>query len=147
MRETPFFGWTYPDENEDPYDDNITSFYAQQEDTVFGLMNTAANLIIPPSTISWNPFTLTLTWNADFEFPLMSVAFSFFVQYGPDGLNRTATFIDGSRLVCTVPRTASQNLYGNFSVITSTPVLTSGLFTVGFCRGNKFYANFPQVYT
>jgi|SRR6185295_2567547 len=146
MIDTPYFGWPYPEENDDPYFDEIAAFFVSQDDTVFGLMNTMANIIIPPSGVNWNPLSMTLTWNADFEIPLMATGFSLFVKYGPDQANRTAVLGDGGRLIVVVPRTSTGNVTANFSVVHGVVPIQTGLFTVGFCRGTHFYANFPQVF-
>jgi hypothetical protein len=147
MIDTKYLGWSYPSENDDPYFDIIQGFFDQQDDTVFGLMNTAANIIIPPPTVTWASGTHTLTWDDDFEIPIMSAGFSLKVQYGPDGVTRSATFAEGQRMIVVVPRISSGEVTANFSVVGGGLTAESGLFTVGFCRNSKFYANFPQVYT
>lgn len=147
MLTTNFFKWTYPEENDDPHFDVLQGFFVQQDETVFGLTNTACNIIIPPPTVSWNPGTKVLSWDDDFEIPLMSIGFSLKVKYGPDGVSRTATFSDGDRMIVTVPRTASGSVTANFALVNGAMTIANGIYTVGFCRGSKFYANLPQVFT
>jgi len=147
MLETKYFSWTYPEENDDPHFETLEGFFQQQDDTTFGLMNTACNIIIPPTSVVWNGGTKTLTWNDDFEIPLMQAGFSLKIKYGPDGLTRSATFSDGDRMIVSVPRTSSGEVTANFALVNGSTSINSGLFTVGFCRGSLFYANLPQVFT
>lgn len=147
MLTTPFLKWPYPEDNDDPYFEVIDGLFKAQDDSVFGLLNTAGNIIIPPSSVLWNSGTSTLTWNNDFEIPIMSVGFSLSVQFGPDNVNRSATLQDGDRMIVTVPRTSTGAVSANFGVVNGAVSLVSGLFTVGFRRGSRFYANFPQIFT
>ena len=147
MINTPYHQWSHPEENDDPYYDIIADFFIEQDDTTFGLMNTASNIIIPPDIVSWNPIAHMLTWNNDFVIPLMSVGFNLNIQFGPDGLTRAATFAEGDRMIVVVPRTSTGTITANFSLVNGAVNIQNGLFTVGFCRGYKFYANFPQVFT
>jgi hypothetical protein len=139
---TPYFKWTYPEENKDPHFVDLKTFFYLVDDGTMGLLNTAGNVFIPPASVTWDPINLVLSWSGQFEIPLMSIGFSFYIPYGPDGLTPSATLSDGARLIVVVPRTASGNLTGNFQVVTSTQVIQNGLFTAGFCRGTKFYNNF-----
>jgi hypothetical protein len=147
MSSTPYFKWNYPDDTLEPYFDIISAFYTQQDNGVFALMNTAANIIIPPSTINWNPFTLTLSWVGSFQIPLMSSGFILNIPFGPDGVNSSVSFQNGSRLIITVPSTSGGAVTANFGLVHGAVSITDGLYTVGFCSGTKFYANFPQVYS
>jgi hypothetical protein len=147
MPNSNFFGWTFPDDTQDPYFDTIRAFFSQQDESVFALLNSASNIIIPPSAVAWSPSFHQLTWNADFEIPLMKSGFSLKVKFGPDGINRFATINDGQRLIVTVPTTSTGEVTANFAVVDGIVTGRNGLFTVGFCRGLNFYANFPQVYT
>jgi hypothetical protein len=144
--ETRFLKWNFPDENQDPFFDLISAFYAQQDAAVFSLLNTAANIVIPPSIVSWDQNTGTLTWNSDFEVPLMKSGFSLFVKFGPDAINRQAVMNDGDRLVVVAPNESGGTVNANFAVVSGAVAIQQGLFTVGFRRGNRFYGNFPQVF-
>lgn len=146
MPETKFLEWNYPEENEDPHFEKLSAFFASIDDGLFGVMNSAGNVIIPPDTIVWNGLARSLSWTGYFEIPMMSIGFSLRVQFGPDGVNKVANFNDGDRLVITVPRSISGNVDANFQVVSGAVAIEHGLLTVGFCRNNKFYANFPQVY-
>ena len=147
MSKTRFLEWEFPSENEDPYFEKISELYSKIDDATFGVINTACNLIIPAPSITWVGGTKTLTWTGDFEVPLMRLGFSLKVQYGPDGVNKSVQFLDGERLIIVVPRTSGSNVTANFQKVSGNFAISHGLFTVGFCRGSAFYANFPQVYT
>jgi hypothetical protein len=146
MLNTTYLGWSYPSDNDDPYFDVIQGFFEQQDDCVFGLMNTACNVIIPADGVTWDRISNTLSWSGSFEIPLMSVGFSLFIPFGPDGQTPKVQVLEGQRLIVTVPRISSGQVTGQFSVATGGLSAQSGLLTVGFCRNSKFYANFPQVY-
>lgn len=143
---TPCYEWEFPEENDDPYYEKIHTFFDQIDQATFALQNSASNVICPPSSVSWNGLAHTLTWNDDFIIPLMKSGFYLKVQYGPDGVSRSATFVPGQRLVVVIPVTSSGELTANFQVVNSKVAIEHGLFTVGFCYGNRFYANFPQVF-
>lgn len=147
MSSTNYLNWEFPDENEDPYYEKISEFYTNIDDATFGLINTACNIVIPAPTISWVAGTRTLSWTGDFEIPLMKLGFSLKVQFGPDGINKSVSFLDGERLIVVVPRSSGGNVVANFQKVSGNFAISHGLFTVGFCRGSAFYANFPQVYT
>lgn len=147
MSDTQFFKWTFPDENEDPHYEKLSNFFQLQENGIFGLLNTVGNIIIPPAGLSWNSGTKTLSWSGYFEIPLLASGFSLQVPYGPDGVNSSVSFLDGERLIVTVPFTSTGVVTANFAKSSGVQILSSNLFIVGFCRGSNFYGNFPQVYT
>lgn len=144
MPSTKFLGWTYPDENVDPHFDILESFYKRQDISVYSLLNTANNIIIPPSSVSWNNLTKTLTWSGYFEIPIMSTGFTFKIFNGPDNLTPSITFNDGERMVITIPSSISENTTSYFRKTNGAVTVSDGLITIGFCRGDKFFANFPQ---
>lgn len=143
---TKHYEWDFPEDGEDPYIDRIEEFYKSIDSTVFSLHNTFGNVIIPPASTAWNGVSKIFSWSDDFEVPVMGIGFSLLIRFGPDNLTRQAQMIDGSRLVAVVPNSLAQNTVVNFQVVNSNLSIQNGLLTVGFCRGNRFYANFPTVY-
>lgn len=146
MPDTKFFKWTYPSETEDPYYEKITTFFSRIDDQAFALLNTAGNIILPPDALSWNGATNTLSWDTYFEVPLMSIGFSIKAEYAFDGVSKSLVVPDGYRVNLVIPNTASSNSSVLISLSTGAVTVQHGLFTLGFCRGNKFYANLPQVF-
>lgn len=146
MPQTPYTGWNYPEENQDPHYDTLQTFFNEQDDTVYGLMNSAANIILPPGSMAWAQLTAggTLSWTGNFEIPLLC-GFSLYIQFAPDGVSKSVTLNDGDRLVVSVPRTASGIVNANFKVVNGAVTFENGLITVGFVRGNKFHHNLSSV--
>ncbi len=146
VTQTPYLKWQIPDENKDPHFDDLVALFHSMDDAVFGLMNTAGNVCIPAAGLSWNPFTLVLSWTGQFEIPLMSIGFSLLMPFGPDGLTKQIQLADGDRVIVTAPRTAGGNITANITKVSASPTIAAGLFTIGYCRGTSFYGNFPQTF-
>jgi hypothetical protein len=147
MPDTKYFEWPYPNETEDPYYEKITDFFTRIDDQAFGMMNTAGNIIIPPTTIGWNALSNTLTWDTFFEVPLMSIGFTVKAEFAPDGISKSLVVPDGYRVTLVIPNTASGNTSVLIGLVNGAVSIQHGLITLGFARGNKFYANLPQVFT
>lgn len=147
MPDTKYFEWSYPTETEDPYYEKISTFFTRIDDQAFAMMNTAANIIIPPTTLSWNFVTNTLSWDTFFEVPLMSIGFTVKAEFAPDGISKSLVVPDGYRVTLLIPNTAGGNTSVLIGKVTGAVNVEHGLITLGFARGNKFYANLPQVFT
>lgn len=147
MADTKFFEWTYPEETEDPYYEKIVSFFSQIDDQAFAMMNTAANIVIPPETLSWDSSTNTLSWDTYFEVPLMGIGFTVKAEYGPDAVTKSVVVPDGYRVTLVIPNTASGNTSVLLGVVGGAVSVEHGLITLGFARGTRFYANLPQEIT
>jgi hypothetical protein len=143
MPNTRWFGWTYADDNEEPYFEKEENFKVAQDSSLFATYNTALNVVIPPSSVTWSG--VRLQWNADFEIPLIAIGYSAYIQFAPDGVSRYVDLNDGDRLYCVVPNTASTNLFLNFKVASGAVTERDGFMTIGFRRGARFCANWSTV--
>lgn len=145
MPESLFFKTPYPSEDTDPWTDEFANFVQQLDNQIFGLLSTAGNILIPPTSVTFNPSNGRLQWNADFEMPILASNFFLKIQFGPDGVNRFIDLADGDKLIVTVPLNASQNINANFGKITGRVTPVAGLFIAGLRRGNSFYLNLPTT--
>jgi hypothetical protein len=154
MAETTYFDMTYPDENEDPYFDSISSFFTQLDQNLFAFQAIGqpilgggavicTNLTVPP-----NPYTAQLTWSQPFEFIIPGSGFSFYIPYGPDNATASILLEDGDRIIVAVPYISSQNITGFFKKINGATVTQpqQGLFTLGVYRAGMFYSNIPVTF-
>ncbi len=141
---TRFWSWVFPNENEDPHFQKLSDFYSRIDEHVFALANTCGNVLIPPNALTWDATLKRLSWDTHFEVPLISVGFSFKAEFSQDGLKSVAV-PDGYRVVLTVPNISAGNITGVVSVVPQAFEPGVGSYVVGFCRGNKFYANLPVV--
>lgn len=141
---TRFWSWVFPNENEDPHFQKLSDFYSRIDEHVFALANTCGNVLIPPNSLTWDSVQKRLSWDTSFEVPLISVGFSFKAEFAADGTKSVAV-PDGYRVVLTVPNISSNHTTGLVSVVPQAFELGAGTLVVGFCRGNKFYANLPLV--
>lgn len=148
MPDTTYLKMTYPEENKDPHYDDLVALYGAIDERIYGLLNTTGNIIVPADGLSWNPGTKTLSWTGEFEIVIVKSGFSLKIPFGPDGINKSVTFLDGERLIVTVPSTSGGEVTANLAKISGAiNTINPGLLILGFCRGTSFYANFPQVYT
>ena len=148
MSSTNLCNIPYPNENDDPYMDGFNSMMTWFDNTNFALLNTVANVLIPPSNLLWDASSGILTWDTDFILPILSSGFQFAIRYGPDAATRMLKLDDGDIVVVTAPFTSASNIVGNFSVIKSGKLAyQQGLFIFGMRYGTRFVANIPQVFT
>lgn len=137
MPNTTFFGWSYPNDNDEPYFESEELFKQAQDITVYSLMNTANNVVIPPASIMWTPNILS--WSGSFEIPVMSNGYSAYVQFAPDGVSQSVALNDGDRIYVIVPTTLSTSTQLEMKIINGKVPTTNGVVTLGFCRGTSFY--------
>jgi len=143
MPESIFFKTPYPNEDTDPWTDEFANFVQQLDNQIFGLLSSAGSVLIPPTTITFNPSNGRLEWNDDFEMPILGSSFFLKIKYGPDGVNRWIDLADGDKLIVTVPLTSSENINANFGKISGKVNPFAGLFIAGVRRGASVYLNLP----
>jgi len=152
MPESTHYKWGFPEEDTDPWFDDHSDFINRVDASTFALQASCANILIPANNIAWQffygPNYGRLTWDDDFQVPILGSGFFLNISFGPDGQNRFMDLFDGDRVIITIPRTSTGNvLAGKFEISKSKLDARDGLFTVGFSKNNKFYANFPQIFT
>jgi hypothetical protein len=153
MADTNFLGMTYPDENQDPYFDVISSFYADIDSRMYGLIAIQQPLLgggfIGFTNQSFNPFVGVLTWTENFEILIPGSGVYLQVPYGPDQSTRSIQLFDGDRVIISVPNTSTGEVTGYINKIngalTKDVVNLQGLYTVGIYRGGVFYSNLPKT--
>lgn len=143
MPNTPLLNIPYPAANEDPFYDGFEAFVTETENKIYGLLSSAANLIIPPAVIGFNPGTGLLTWSDDFLIQILNTGFFLKVQFGPDLATRQILLNEGDRVIVEVPLSSNAEVTGNFSVVSGAFPKKTNVFTLGMRRNNKFYANLP----
>ena len=146
MPNTNFFGFQFPDENEDPHYEKLASFFAQLDQGLFSsvVVGAGSNIIMNQGTVDFNMISLTvgrLTWTEDFEIPIMGSGFYCKGKYGPDGVNRQIDLVAGDRVVMDVPLSSIGDINVNLRKINGKVPAQLGLYTVGFMRGQQFFSN------
>lgn len=142
MNSTKWFQWVYPDDNQEPYFEKEEAFKQVQDASLFAVYNTALNIILPPSLVTWSG--VRLQWNGDFEIPLVDIGYSVLLRYAPDGVNQYVDLNDGDRLYAVIPNTSASNLVMNFKVGSGRIADRDGFVTFGFRRGSRFFANWAS---
>lgn len=143
MPDTRFWKWTYPEDNEEPYFEKEENFKLSVDSATYSLMNTASNIIIPPTSIMWAGGILS--WVGQFEIPLMSIGYSVTVPFGPDNINTSVALSDGDRIYAVIPNTASTNIVVQMKKVSGKVPVEEGIITIGYCKNGNFYGNFAQA--
>lgn len=146
MGSTRFFNTPYPNEDADPWFEDFQQYTEQIDNQIFGLLSTAGSILIPPSSISFNPSLGRLTWNDDFVMPILGSTHFLNIKFGPDNTNRWIDLNDGDKIIVSVPLASSENINANFAKISGRVVPTAGLFIAGIRRGFNVYMNLPTQF-
>lgn len=111
-----FMRWTVPSEFEDPFWNSYEAQINDQDGSAF-LSKMMANMFLTSGgTRTWNSGSGLFTWTADFVVPIFHYGKKISIQYGPDGLTRSANLFEAQALVITLPMVVNDNLVVNFAV-------------------------------
>ena len=145
MSNESFWGWSYPNEDDDPWFEGFEEFVTRVGETSFGLLSIASNVIIPPDTVAFSAATGKLTWSGQFEIQILKSGYFLQIDYGPDQTTREIDLVNGDRVYVVLPNTSTANMVGYLAKVNGAVTARNGLLTIGMRKNDKFYANFPTI--
>lgn len=128
---------SYPNEDQDPHFTTLVDFY-NQNDLIMWNNKLRSNFILAGGGTRAFGGTGLLQWTSNFAIKHLTTGFIIEYAFGPDGINREASILDGQILYGEFPSSTSENQQRNLFVADKLDK-ENKYFVLGWRYGSSFY--------